>query len=160
MILTVALNTRMLKNYYAYGYIKASFLLSHNWTTSVSAGAGGYSLFNLGADVGKTWRNIDFILGSNNLIGSILPMYYPGSSVYFRVAATSDTMIQTDILIIGAGPGGAATALFLAKQGIGSILVDKATFPRDKICGDALSGKEVEVLRKLDPSLVSQSGEA
>ena len=87
MILTVALNTRMLKNYYVYGYVKASFLLSHNWTTSVSAGAGGYSLFNLGADVGKTWRNIDFILGSNNLIGSILPMYYPGSSVYFRVAA-------------------------------------------------------------------------
>ena len=65
-------------------------------------------------------------------------------------------MIHTDILIIGAGPGGASTALFLAKYGIKSILVDKATFPRDKICGDALSGKVVEVLKKLDPSLISQ----
>ena len=64
-------------------------------------------------------------------------------------------MTETDILIIGAGPGGAATALFLAKQGIRCVLVDKASFPRDKICGDALSGKVVEVLRKLDPSLVS-----
>jgi geranylgeranyl reductase family protein len=65
-------------------------------------------------------------------------------------------MIQTEILIIGAGPGGAATALFLAKQGIKCTLVDKAIFPRDKICGDALSGKVVEVLKKLDPSLVDE----
>lgn len=65
-------------------------------------------------------------------------------------------MIQTDILIIGAGPGGASTALFLAKQGIRSILVDKAAFTRDKICGDALSGKVVEVLKKLDPALIDE----
>ncbi|MBS1622605.1 MAG: hypothetical protein JST83_01195 [Bacteroidetes bacterium] len=87
MILTASVNTRLLKNYYAYGYVKAAFLLDHDWTTSVSAGAGGYSLFNLGMDVGKRWRNLDFIIGSNNLIGSLLPMYFPGSSAYFRVAA-------------------------------------------------------------------------
>lgn len=56
-------------------------------------------------------------------------------------------------LILGAGPAGATAALFLAKQGIGSMLLDKASFPRDKICGDALSGKVVELLTKLDPSL-------
>jgi geranylgeranyl reductase family protein len=65
-------------------------------------------------------------------------------------------MVHTDILIIGAGPGGASTALFLAKYGIRSTLVDKATFPRDKICGDALSGKVVEVLKKLDPILIDE----
>jgi 2-polyprenyl-6-methoxyphenol hydroxylase-like FAD-dependent oxidoreductase len=63
-------------------------------------------------------------------------------------------MVSTDILIIGAGPGGAATALFLAKYGIKCTIVDKAVFPRDKICGDALSGKVVEVLKKLDASLI------
>ncbi|MCW3127191.1 MAG: hypothetical protein JWO03_2849 [Bacteroidetes bacterium] len=87
MILTASISTRLLQNYYAYGYVKAAFLLDHSWTTSVSAGAGGYSLFNLGMDVGKRWRNLDFIIGSNNLIGSLLPMYFPGSSGYFRVTA-------------------------------------------------------------------------
>ncbi len=55
----------------------------------------------------------------------------------------------TDIAIIGAGPGGAATALHLAKAGIGSVLFDKASFPRDKVCGDALSGKVISELRRL-----------
>lgn len=63
---------------------------------------------------------------------------------------------HTDVLIIGAGPAGASTALFLAKKGIASIILDKAVFPRDKICGDALSGKVVEVLNKLDKNLAPE----
>jgi geranylgeranyl reductase family protein len=66
------------------------------------------------------------------------------------------TSTQTDILIIGAGPAGCSAALFLAKMGIPSIIVDKEKFPRDKICGDALSGKAVEVLNKLDKNLVTE----
>ncbi len=62
----------------------------------------------------------------------------------------------SDILILGAGPAGTSAALFLAKQGIASTIVDKAVFPRDKICGDALSGKVVEVLRKLDEQLIAE----
>lgn len=58
--------------------------------------------------------------------------------------------IQCDILICGAGPAGTSAALFLAKQGVSSVLVDKANFPRDKICGDALSGKTIEILKKLN----------
>ncbi|MDB5149082.1 MAG: geranylgeranyl reductase, partial [Mucilaginibacter sp.] len=64
--------------------------------------------------------------------------------------------VDTDVLIIGAGPAGASAALFLAKKGIPSIIVDKAKFPRDKICGDALSGKAVEVLNKLDKDFVGE----
>lgn len=64
--------------------------------------------------------------------------------------------IQTDICIIGAGPGGTMTAIRLAQLGIPSLLVDKAVFPRDKICGDALSGKVVEVFKKVDPSLIER----
>jgi geranylgeranyl reductase family protein len=61
-----------------------------------------------------------------------------------------------EILIAGAGPGGAITAIALAKANIPVYLVDKETFPRDKICGDALSGKVVEVLKKLDPEILTR----
>ena len=87
MILSMGVNTRLLTGYYAYGYVKTTYLLDHQWSTSVSAGAGGYSLFNLGWDVGKRWKNLDFLIGTNNLIGCIVPMYYPGSSFYVRIAA-------------------------------------------------------------------------
>jgi len=65
-------------------------------------------------------------------------------------------VLKTDVCIVGAGPGGAVTAMFLAKAGINCILVDKAKFPRDKVCGDALSGKVVEVLKKLDPAIIEK----
>jgi len=63
---------------------------------------------------------------------------------------------KPEILIAGAGPGGAIAAITLAQKGIPVYLVDKETFPRDKICGDALSGKVVEVLRKLDPTILDR----
>jgi geranylgeranyl reductase family protein len=44
--------------------------------------------------------------------------------------------------------------MFLARAGVSSLVIDKSTFPRDKICGDALSGKVVEVLDDLDPTII------
>ena len=43
-----------------------------------------------------------------------------------------------DVAIIGAGPGGAATAHYLALAGLRVLLLDKFSFPRDKTCGDGL----------------------
>jgi len=65
-------------------------------------------------------------------------------------------MIKTEICIVGAGPGGTATALKLHQLGIPAVLVDKATFPRDKICGDAISGKAVTILRRIDPGIIER----
>jgi len=62
-------------------------------------------------------------------------------------------IIRTDVCIVGAGPGGCAAALKLAQHGVNTAMVDKATFPRDKVCGDALSGKVMRSLERLDPSL-------
>ena len=55
-----------------------------------------------------------------------------------------------DIIIVGAGPAGTTAALYAEKMGLKSILVDKSTFPRDKICGDALSGKTIRMIRELN----------
>lgn len=64
--------------------------------------------------------------------------------------------LDTPVAILGAGPGGTTASIFLAKVGIKHIIIDKATFPRDKICGDALSGKVGSILNRIDPKLVYQ----
>ncbi|MEZ5198683.1 MAG: geranylgeranyl reductase family protein [Bacteroidales bacterium] len=63
-------------------------------------------------------------------------------------------MKNTDVCIVGAGPSGAIAALFLAKFGIRCILIDKAKFPRDKICGDGISGWVLTILHELDSDLL------
>ncbi len=65
-------------------------------------------------------------------------------------------MKKTDICIVGAGPAGVFAALFLSKFGIESTLVDKAKFPRDKICGDGISGWVLTILNELDKSLLEK----
>ncbi|MFA0962220.1 geranylgeranyl reductase family protein [Roseivirga sp. BDSF3-8] len=57
--------------------------------------------------------------------------------------------ITYDVLISGAGPAGTSCALSLKNSGLQVGLIDKATFPRDKICGDALSPDVINQLRLL-----------
>ncbi len=66
------------------------------------------------------------------------------------------TVLKTQICIVGAGPGGVAAALQLAKMGIECILIEKAKFPRDKICGDGLTGRTINVLNKINPEIINQ----
>jgi geranylgeranyl reductase family protein len=54
-----------------------------------------------------------------------------------------------DVAVIGAGPAGAAAAAFLARQGLRVLLLDKAVFPRDKTCGDAISPRAMHFLHSL-----------
>lgn len=51
-----------------------------------------------------------------------------------------------DIVIVGAGPGGATAAHYLAGRGLDVLLLDKADFPRDKTCGDGLTPRALTVL--------------
>ncbi|HWV68003.1 geranylgeranyl reductase family protein [Chitinophaga sp.] len=61
--------------------------------------------------------------------------------------------METKVCIIGAGPGGATAALQLAQLGVECIVVDKAVFPRDKVCGDGLSGKVLTLLERIDKGI-------
>ncbi len=56
-----------------------------------------------------------------------------------------------DVAIVGAGPAGATCALALKDSGLRFLLLDKAAFPRDKVCGDAIPARCAHVLRALDP---------
>jgi len=48
-------------------------------------------------------------------------------------------MNRYSVIVIGGGPAGSATALFLARSGYNVLLLDQATFPRDKVCGEFIS---------------------
>jgi menaquinone-9 beta-reductase len=74
--------------------------------------------------------------------------------------ATGDPV---DVLVIGAGPGGSAAAYFLARHGVEVGLVEKASFPRDKVCGDGLTPRVVKLLVEMgvdttDPGFAQVEG--
>jgi geranylgeranyl reductase family protein len=54
-----------------------------------------------------------------------------------------------DVIIAGAGPGGSSTAALLARAGARVLLLDKATFPREKACGEYTSPETGRVLARL-----------
>ena len=54
-----------------------------------------------------------------------------------------------DVVVVGAGPAGATTALLLARAGASVLLVDRARFPRDKACSEYLSPATTEILQRL-----------
>jgi geranylgeranyl reductase family protein len=56
---------------------------------------------------------------------------------------------QWDVAIVGAGPAGTTAARLLAKQGHAVLLLDRARFPRDKVCGDGLIPDALNCLKRL-----------
>ncbi len=54
-----------------------------------------------------------------------------------------------DIIVVGAGPSGSSCATFLGRRGVKTLLLDKASFPREKTCGDGITGKAIRVAREL-----------
>ena len=65
--------------------------------------------------------------------------------------------LTCDVLVVGAGPAGIAAALEAHGAGRDVLVIDKATFPRDKCCGDGLTTGALRVLESLgfDPSRVA-----
>lgn len=57
--------------------------------------------------------------------------------------------MEADVLVVGAGPAGAAVSILLARQGYRVLLVDRATFPRDKACAEYLSPACNQLLAQL-----------
>jgi geranylgeranyl reductase family protein len=57
-----------------------------------------------------------------------------------------------DVIIAGGGPAGCSCALALHNKGYKVALIDKASFPRDKICGDAIPGQSFRAFHSINPN--------
>lgn len=58
-------------------------------------------------------------------------------------------MTDFDVIVVGAGPAGACTAIHAARHGLHVLLLDQHKFPREKACGDALSSMAIAELNRL-----------
>ena len=65
---------------------------------------------------------------------------------------------EADVIVVGAGPAGSATACYLARAGIDVLVLEKATFPREKVCGDGLTPRAVKALAGMGVPIGEQDG--
>ncbi len=66
-----------------------------------------------------------------------------------RPASSDERLVEADAIVVGAGPGGSATATHLARRGLKVALLEKAEFPREKVCGDGLTPRATRQLIRL-----------
>jgi len=65
---------------------------------------------------------------------------------------------QADVIVVGAGPGGSATAYWLVQAGLDVLLLERATFPRDKVCGDGFTPRGVKPLIEMGIDTAPEAG--
>ena len=56
---------------------------------------------------------------------------------------------EFDVIVVGGGPAGSSAASFAAMKGYKVLLLEKAVYPRDKICGDAVGGSSMRIVTEL-----------
>jgi menaquinone-9 beta-reductase len=65
---------------------------------------------------------------------------------------------DADAVVVGAGPSGSTTAYYLARAGLNVLLLEKARFPRTKVCGDGLTPRAVKALVAMGVDVGPDSG--
>jgi geranylgeranyl reductase family protein len=69
------------------------------------------------------------------------------------VVQQDSSATEADVIVVGAGPAGSATAYHLAQAGLDVLLLEKTTFPREKVCGDGLTPRATRQLIKMGVDL-------
>jgi menaquinone-9 beta-reductase len=63
--------------------------------------------------------------------------------------ASAEGPEEADVIVVGAGPAGSSAAYHLARSGLDVLLLEKAEFPREKVCGDGLTPRAVHQLIRM-----------
>ncbi|HET7017913.1 MAG TPA: geranylgeranyl reductase family protein [Streptosporangiaceae bacterium] len=69
-----------------------------------------------------------------------------------------DSADTADVIVVGAGPAGSTAAYHLANSGLDVLLLEKTSFPREKVCGDGLTPRAVKALTSMGISTVEDDG--
>jgi geranylgeranyl reductase family protein len=65
---------------------------------------------------------------------------------------------DADVIVVGAGPAGSTTAYHLAQSGVDVLLLEKSSFPREKVCGDGLTPRAVKAITSMGIDTSEQAG--
>jgi menaquinone-9 beta-reductase len=65
---------------------------------------------------------------------------------------------ESDVIVVGAGPGGSAAAYHMARHGLRVLLLEKTTFPREKVCGDGLTPRATRQLIRMGVDTSEKAG--
>jgi geranylgeranyl reductase family protein len=71
---------------------------------------------------------------------------YPPANHPDQAASRAGSSDTADVIVVGAGPGGSSAAYHLATAGLDVLLLEKTSFPREKVCGDGLTPRAVKAL--------------
>jgi geranylgeranyl reductase family protein len=84
-------------------------------------------------------------------------MSAPASSA--RPATTAaDNANDADVIVVGAGPSGSSAAYWLATAGLDVAVLEKTTFPREKVCGDGLTPRGTRALVEMGIDVSERNG--
>jgi menaquinone-9 beta-reductase len=75
-----------------------------------------------------------------------------------HVAASGTITDEADVIVVGAGPGGSATAYHMARHGLRVLMLEKTVFPREKVCGDGLTPRATRQLIRMGVDTSAKAG--
>ncbi len=73
-------------------------------------------------------------------------------------SSQAPTEHRADVIVVGAGPAGSATAYHLARAGLDVLLLEKTAFPREKVCGDGLTPRATKQLLAMGIDVSEEAG--
>src|SRR3954453_8681871 len=72
--------------------------------------------------------------------------------------SAADTASDADVIVVGAGPAGSSAAYWLASSGLDVAVLEKSSFPREKVCGDGLTPRGTRALVDLGIDVSESNG--